>query len=406
MPTVSVIIPCYNHARLLAGAVESALAQTRSADEIIVVDDGSTDDTPGVARRFGSRIIYVRQDNLGLAGARNTGIRRARGEVVALLDSDDLWRPTFLETMTSVVAQHPGAALYYSGWRYIDAEGRELASWGGIKQVSPPEVYRALLRADFLVPSAVILRRSIVVEAGLFDESLRSQEDWDLWIRLARRWACVGIAAPLVRYRLTPGSLSSNVAVMAAAAFRVVEKHFGRDDGPPATWSADMRRAYGGANRFCAIAALSRAGDRPACARYLRRALEADPTLARDLDLFFELTVAGQPKEDCGHFERLDLAPAAATLMTLLDNVFDRGSGAREIEATRRHSYGSAFLALGSVAYGCGKTAEARRWLIMAVRHNPMLVLHSQFLPTLARACAGQRLMGYLRRWRAPRTRG
>jgi len=406
VPSVSVVIPCYNHARFLRAAVDSALEQTRPADEIIVVDDGSTDETPEVARRFGNRIGYVRQDNRGLAAARNTGIRQARGELVALLDSDDLWLPTFLETMASLIAHRPGAALYYSGWRHMDVDGHAVASWGPPRDVPPQDVYQALLRADFLVPSAVVLRRTVAVEAGLFDASLRWQEDWDLWLRLAQRWPVAGTSAPLVRYRLTPNSLSANFDAMAAATFRVVEKLFGPAHAPPVTWTADKRRAYGGAGRFCAIESLRRTGDPSACARFLGRAVAADPTLATDLDLWFELAVAGQSGDDRGRFDRLDFDAAAVTVSSVMEATFASAAGIVALERPRRDTFGTAFFALGLVAYGCGRTADARRSFRTALRYTPGILLHRQFLPALVRTCAGGRLMSYLRAWRARRVSG
>ena len=126
LPRVSVVIPAFNQARFLPAAIDSALAQTYRDREIIVVDDGSTDETPDVARRYGDALRYVRQANKGLAGARNTGIERARGEFVALLDSDDVWLPGFLEHMMAVAEAQPRAAVYFGAWRYIDASGNPL----------------------------------------------------------------------------------------------------------------------------------------------------------------------------------------------------------------------------------------------------------------------------------------
>lgn len=404
MPAVSVVIPCYNHARFLPAAIDSALRQTRPADEVIVIDDGSTDDTPGAAARFGNRIVYVRQDNAGLAAARNTGIRRARGELIALLDSDDLWLPAFVESMTALAVSRPEAALYYSAWSLVDADGRDLASWGAPRPAPSAEVYQTLLRADFLVPSAVVMRRSAVLDVGLFDDSLRAQEDWDLWLRLSRRWPVAATPATLVRYRLTPGSLSTDVTGMAAATLRVVEKHFGPDYGPPAAWMADKRRAYGGANRFCAIESLRRAGDGAACAIYLRRALEVDPTLAADLDFYFALAVGGQSPGEGGRFDRFDYDAAAATLSLVLNAAFESVASGGPTAAVRRCAQATAAFALGLIAYGCGRSADARRALCAALWYSPSLALHRQFLATLARACAGRRLLRTLRWCRSQRS--
>jgi hypothetical protein len=191
--------------------------------------------------------------------------------------------------------------------------------------------------------------------------------------------------------------MSTNVRGAIDAVFRVVDKHFGPDRGPPATWPADKRRAYGGVHRFCAILSLKRVGDRAACAQHLRRALEVDPTLAADLDLGFELAVGGQWP---GEKERFDFASAAATLSSILGVTFDCGSTAALPEVVQRRVHATASFALGLVAYGRGRTAEARRSLGRAVCYTPSLAFQRRFLSTFARACAGRRLMDTLRRWR------
>src|SRR5581483_8159413 len=106
-PTISVIIPCFNHAAYLAKAIQSALVQTLPADEIIVVDDGSTDDTAKVTASSGTRIRYVYQSNAGLSAARNTGIKLATGKYIGFLDADDLWHPDFLTTLVNLLERHP-----------------------------------------------------------------------------------------------------------------------------------------------------------------------------------------------------------------------------------------------------------------------------------------------------------
>lgn len=116
-PRVSVVIPAFNQARFLPAAIESVLSQTYRDREVLVVDDGSTDETPEVIGRYGGAVRGIHQANTGLAAARNAGTRHAVGEFIALLASDDVWMPGFLEHMMSVAARHPDAGLVHAGWR-------------------------------------------------------------------------------------------------------------------------------------------------------------------------------------------------------------------------------------------------------------------------------------------------
>ena len=184
MPAVSVIIPNYNHTRFIRAAIDSALAQTCQPREVIVVDDGSTDDSRAVVAEYGDRVRYIWQENQGLAGARNTGIRAAQGDLIGLLDADDIWYAHYLERMVALAERHPAAAVFYGAARGIDTEGNPLPQLFGGPVLPAGEIYQTLLRANFIIPSTVTFRRSVIVTAGLFDQELRSCEDWDLWLRL------------------------------------------------------------------------------------------------------------------------------------------------------------------------------------------------------------------------------
>ncbi|MGH9797081.1 MAG: glycosyltransferase family 2 protein [Candidatus Polarisedimenticolia bacterium] len=185
-PRVSVVIPTYNRAALLCEAVDSALAQTYRDFEILVVDDGSTDATPAVVPgRFGGdpRVRYVRQENGGAAAAQNAGVRLARGEFIGLLGDDDLWRPEKLAWQVAALDRRPGAGLCFSDMVIAGGtdDGRrffEIAGFDGTISVE------ALVRRNFIPAAATLIRRSCLLTAGAFDETLRLAEDWDLWIRL------------------------------------------------------------------------------------------------------------------------------------------------------------------------------------------------------------------------------
>jgi glycosyltransferase involved in cell wall biosynthesis len=388
------VIPAFNQARFLPAAIESAVAQTCRDREIIVVDDGSTDDTPDVARRYGDAVRYVQQANKGLAGARNTGIEHARGEFVALLDSDDVWLPGFLEHMLGVADAQPQAAVYFSAWRYIDSAGNPLPEPPHAHAVPPSDFYRTLLRANFIVPSSVMMRRQAVVAAGLFDETFRRLEDWELWIRLLLQGhTLVGSTACHLHYRVHGESLSADSTAMEQAALALVRKHFGEDDGHVEAWAQDKRWAYAGVYRYHALLCARRRGDWDRGGLFLRKAIACDPTLARDRALFDELAWGSLPAGHRRLSETVDVDACARTVFGLV------AAAVGVAEAAVRHRCrGTAHVAIASIAYGCGQTALARRYLLNGARHWPPLLLDARFSPLLARACLGGRVMGALKR--------
>jgi hypothetical protein len=184
-PSVSVIIPTYNRAGYLAEAVESVLAQSFPAREIIVVDDGSKDNTAEVAASFGDRIIYHRQDNAERGAARNKGFQLSHGSMVAFLDSDDLWMPDKLKCDVDLLMRSPEVGLVYSDYLVVDSDGRTLG------HVNPRPVDCAatsFLMSESLVSLGThLIRRECVEATGGFREEreLSGNEDWEFWVRLS-----------------------------------------------------------------------------------------------------------------------------------------------------------------------------------------------------------------------------
>lgn len=234
-PLVSVIIPCYNHARFLPESVESALAQTYPHVEVLVIDDGSTDETREVASRYGDRIRYIYQENAGLAAARNTGIREARGELIGLLDADDRWLPRKLEVQVPHFAE-PAVGLAHTSYRKFPPPDYPEKEWLVPEGAGP--TYLDELRLNRIGVLTAVFRRALALEVGGFDETLRSCEDWDLWTRLIERSQAVGCAEVLAEYRLHPGSMSTNAERMFRSRLRVLEKNRQRHPGDAAVQAA------------------------------------------------------------------------------------------------------------------------------------------------------------------------
>ena len=203
--TFSVVIATYNAAASLGEAVDSALGQTRRPVEVIVVDDGSTDDTASRIAPYRDRIVFLRRPHAGVASARNAAVERATGDYVAVLDADDVYSPTRLEALASLASARPDLdilctdALFEVGGRVVGRFGDE----------TPFEVVgqrAAILERCFCVAPA--FRRSTVLAAGGYDASMRTAEDWELVLRLLFGGAAAGLVdEPLYRYRIHPGSL-------------------------------------------------------------------------------------------------------------------------------------------------------------------------------------------------------
>lgn len=203
---VSVIIPTYNRAGYIAETLESVLAQNYKDIEVIVIDDGSTDNTEEVVKPFADRVLYVKQQNSERAVSRNHGLRLSRGEFVSFLDSDDVWQPNALEEMVEMLRRVPAAGLVVSAVAITGRNGEVLEVFypGGNAEGVMTDAFRQLLRANIVgSPSATLVRRSMLDRAGMFDEDRRilAVEDWELWTRLAFYGPIVCMRKPLVRYR-------------------------------------------------------------------------------------------------------------------------------------------------------------------------------------------------------------
>jgi glycosyltransferase involved in cell wall biosynthesis len=219
-PLVSVVIPCYNANRYLAESIESALQQTYPRVEIIVVDDGSTDETAQIARSY--PVNYIYQANRGLSGARNTGIRHCQGEYIVFLDHDDRLLPRAVEIGVKLLEKHPECALAVGEHRYISADGRAIGYSN--KHATGRDHYLMLLEHNFIeTPCSALHRRSGIALTGGFDESLKAAEDLEFYLRSARQSTWVAHEAPVAEYRLHDSSMSRDAERMLEGTYLVTE---------------------------------------------------------------------------------------------------------------------------------------------------------------------------------------
>jgi len=226
MPTISVIVPAYNAARTILKTIESVQKQTFSDFELIVINDGSTDQTLELFSKVKDpRIKFFSYENGGVSVARNRGIAHATGEFIAFIDTDDLWTQDKLELQLAALQQHAIAGVAYS-WTYsMDEQGKFCYADQSI--FFEGNVYANLLVWNFLISgSNPLIRRQALESVGGFEPTLTHGEDWDLYLRLAANWPFVVVPQPQILYRRTEGSASDKIEVMEKDTLSVIEKAF------------------------------------------------------------------------------------------------------------------------------------------------------------------------------------
>jgi glycosyltransferase involved in cell wall biosynthesis len=224
-PRVSVIIPCYNTARFVVQALESVFAQSYGDYEVVVVNDGSPDtmELERVLAPWADRIAYIKTDNNGPSAARNTGIRAARGAVIAFLDSDDVYEVNYLETQMWALDENPSASIVYPRFftfvHSVDVVTRSPVPRGG------EVTFNALVQGICHVPYCAVARREAIERVGLYDSALRSSEDFDLWLRCVKDGSrIVYNERAVLFYRLRPDSLSADPVRICDSATTVLVK--------------------------------------------------------------------------------------------------------------------------------------------------------------------------------------
>lgn len=223
-PTVSVVMAAKNYAKFLPVAVESVIAQTFADWELVIVDDGSTDATPATVKPFleDRRVRYVRSDKLGQSRAKNLGIYLSRGDAIAFLDADDAWKPTKLEKQLALLRDDVG--VVFCGRELIDESGALLAQQ---PVANPPtgRVADTIFVQNFVCFSSAMVRRQVFEHVGRFDPLWDLAIDFDLWLRVAKRYSFDYVPEPLVLYRTGHGNLSQKLSDRVATAFSIMHRH-------------------------------------------------------------------------------------------------------------------------------------------------------------------------------------
>jgi len=225
-PKVSVIIPTYNQAKFIDKAIESVLKQSYQDFEIIVINDGSTDNTEEIVKNYSDfRIRYIYQaNNVGVSEARNTGIRASQGDYIALLDSDDEFLPERLMKQVQILQNKSSEIGVVCSWSYnIDEKGNYIS-----KRCLPKKdgyIYEDLLSTNPISVPTVLIRKECFEKVGLFDNLLDGQEDWDMWIRMAKCYQFALIKVPLAKRRIHPNRISYDLERKNVTASRIIKKY-------------------------------------------------------------------------------------------------------------------------------------------------------------------------------------
>lgn len=241
-PTVSVVVAAYNMGHYVETAVRSVLEQSVPDLEVIVVDDGSTDNTASVVESFvdDPRVHLIRQENAGQPRAKNAGLRAARGRFIAFCDADDLWVKDKLEKQLPAFDSDVRIGVVYSQVATIDPDGKRT---GDITGDGPSgDVVDELFIKNFVPFGSAIIRKEVLDTLGLFDEDLAMGIDWDLWLRVAVHWEFLFVREPLYLYRVWPGQMSRNWRGRYEHAFRIMKKFI--KDNPDLLSRRVIRRAY------------------------------------------------------------------------------------------------------------------------------------------------------------------
>ena len=238
MALISFVIPAFNMDGFVARAIDSALAQTHTPVEVIVIDDGSTDDTPKALASYRERpnVTLIRQTNAGLSAARNRGLASSRGELVCFLDADDFLAPTFAAKLRAALGEDPKAGFAYSDVQRVDRFGERADDYSvaTARRTVHGDIFDSLILGGYFTPNCVLVRRSVLDAVGPFDPELGGHADYEMWLRIvAAGYRAAFVSERLAYYRLHPGSMSQDVDHMRATRILALERVARRT---PAVW--------------------------------------------------------------------------------------------------------------------------------------------------------------------------
>jgi len=395
-PLVSVIIPNYNHARFIGDAIQSVLDQTYKNFEVIVVDDGSTDNSREVISQFGDKLQCIYQKNAGLSAARNTGIKASEGSLIGVLDADDMYEPVFLETLVGELQANPDADGVYCGYQFVDERNNLLPQIEN-RPVPSDELHTALLDGNFFVPESIFLRRHVYDTVGLFDEALRACEDWDVWLRATKKFKIIHSHEILARHRILAGSMSTDPLRMLTARLTVLSKHVGEE--PIVSGSSVAHRAYGRAYLGSCVEYVQY-GNADRAYECFQKLAKIYPTLLTEVDTFYQLGCGAQPKGSMGDLSSLNVRESSLPLLEMMQKLLADARTSREVKSMGRLVYAKMYFSLGLLAYGARDFTEAQRNFMQAILKDFGSVFNRQLVSLWVKSLLGPKVIDGLKNTR------
>lgn len=360
---VSVILPTYNRAALLPEALASVLGQTHGDLELVVVDDGSTDDTRQVVAPFlaDGRVRYFFQPNQGLAATRNRGVAEASGDLLAFLDSDDAYPPDALERHLAVLVADPGVGMTVGGYDFMDADGQHLGRRRPWEEGGQTDLTGWLFHC-YTMPGAVMLRRQWFERAGGFDAGLEVMEDWDLFMRLAAlQCPMAWVPASVCRYRIHADTLSGKWLEQRDTALRILGRVF--EQAGEAAGGVEVRRRAMGWVHVGLARKYYEAGQVPEGQQALRDAVRMDAGLAGERKVILLEALLTPKPYAVGERAGAEADAGAGMLGSLPEEL---GVGPGDVRKARARVAMARFFA----AVGRGEHGKAARWLREGLRED------------------------------------
>ncbi|MEM9773166.1 MAG: glycosyltransferase [Chloroflexota bacterium] len=361
-PKVDIIIPAYNQGHYLKASVDSALSQTWQNLEVIIVDDGSTDNTAAVAKSFtDSRVTYIYQENAGLSAARNTGLRNMTGEYVSFLDSDDLFFPKKLDILLKQFEKKSNLGMCAGNSVLINEEGEPIGKTYGMGMPDKPEEW--LLGNRIHVGSAVV-KSEWIKRVEPFDESLRACEDWDMWLRLsAAGCEMAWVADSVSMYRVHSQQMTRETTRMKTAMFAVLGKIL---DGPLEPEWLEMATKAKSAALIKSAARAFLSGDTDMATQDIAQAVQISPDLKAKQGADLLETLKGWA-----------YSPSSPDPLQYMVSVFDHLPSELQIPTSvRKNELGSLAVNLAFENYLEGKPSLVRKYFIEAVKIDPSKIVN------------------------------
>lgn len=367
------MIPTFNSMDFLQESIECALTQTWMDKEIIVINDGSTDGTSDLLKKYQNAITIIDQENSGLGAARNSGIQIANGTYFAFLDADDRWSPHFITKSVEFLKGNPNTDIVYTWWRYIDKQGNQLPETGCFSGTG--NLLSALILSNRFPPMSALTRRKCIEQINGFDENRQISEDWDFWLRLAKA-NCIFSCLPevLADYRFHGSNMSLNIPYSHTRYINVLDKLYKNENDLPDEIIQLKNQAYSNVYLNTAKNYL-RENQIDQFQDMIFQTFETWPESIFQENTYYELICADQPPGYRNTHYFIDLERSEKLVQGILEKYFSKKSIDGIDLKQRNRALSILWMTLARHKYFQSKNDISRRYLLKAIKHDPTKIL-------------------------------